>query len=383
MFLKPSFILFAAGLFVASKINPSNAEDAAPSIQVGDVICVTGYVMDYFCIALGTLLDNRSVQTLGPDGPIRHSVHCLVDVRSCYTSPFEILAQTENGFGRAWRFADNEMVIEHAKEIGRSCIGCKGTQRQGYRGTFTGTVTALANGDTPATLAVEEVGSFEGGCSAKNMTESEMPPEMLIETGEGSLNNVFLVHGVLMIIGWGLLLPSGAIIAKFGRHRGDSWFMAHRICQILGLIIALIGFVIALNNSQALGDTNSKTLNYPHAIMGVTVMAMGLAQPLNAFVRPHDKPKGEKKTTTRIVWEVVHKGFGWSAIFLAVVTISFGTTIVAEPSQSRMLQLVYGIGCGGVLLVLLGFLITDKAKSDARMTVEEEALKLQVEHDDA
>ncbi len=38
----------------------------ASALQVGDKICVVGYIMDYFCIQRGTLFDNRSVETLGP-----------------------------------------------------------------------------------------------------------------------------------------------------------------------------------------------------------------------------------------------------------------------------------------------------------------------------
>jgi len=34
---------------------------------------VEGYIMDYFCIDRGTLLDNPSVRTL--EGPGEHSVH--------------------------------------------------------------------------------------------------------------------------------------------------------------------------------------------------------------------------------------------------------------------------------------------------------------------
>ncbi len=64
--------------------------------------------MDVYCIERGTLLDNPSVKTLSLDGPIKHSVHCLVDVGRCNSSPFEVLIKVENttDWGRAWRVGE-------------------------------------------------------------------------------------------------------------------------------------------------------------------------------------------------------------------------------------------------------------------------------------
>ena len=79
------------------------AEEGA-AVSVGDEICIGGYVMDTYCINLGNLLDNSAVRTLGPDGPIKHSVHCLVDVGRCYKSAFNVLVELENGdYASAWQ----------------------------------------------------------------------------------------------------------------------------------------------------------------------------------------------------------------------------------------------------------------------------------------
>lgn len=74
------------------------------NVTVGDSVCVGGYVMDNYCIDLGTLLDNSAVRTLSPEGPVEHSVHCLVDVGSCRNSPWDVLVGLENGdYASAWR----------------------------------------------------------------------------------------------------------------------------------------------------------------------------------------------------------------------------------------------------------------------------------------
>ena len=113
--------------------------------------------MDTFCIELGVLFDNPSVRTLGPDGPTRHSVHCLVDVARCKNSPYEFLEEMEDGtYGRAWRVDDNSLLLDHAKSVG-VCTDCdvgnsesSGHLVRGYRAAVTATVKSLGDSTTPA-----------------------------------------------------------------------------------------------------------------------------------------------------------------------------------------------------------------------------------------
>mmetsp|Transcript_3720 Transcript_3720/g.8024 ORF Transcript_3720/g.8024 Transcript_3720/m.8024 type:complete len:138 (+) Transcript_3720:222-635(+) len=48
-------------------------------------ICFNGYVMDYYCIGRGTLLDAPSRNTL--EYPDRHSIHCLVRRSAPWSEP--------------------------------------------------------------------------------------------------------------------------------------------------------------------------------------------------------------------------------------------------------------------------------------------------------
>ena len=63
------------------------------AIEVGDQICVTGYIMDIFCIDLGYLLDNPQITTLNE--PENHSFHCLFDESVCYNSGFVVLGEKD------------------------------------------------------------------------------------------------------------------------------------------------------------------------------------------------------------------------------------------------------------------------------------------------
>ncbi|CAB9528213.1 expressed unknown protein [Seminavis robusta] len=96
-----------------------------PGHSVGDEVCVAGYVMDNFCIARGTLLDNPTIETLR--NPEAHSVHCLVDVPPCYRSPWNILVPPSGDsemYSRGYYMTDNELLLESARAAGQRCSTC-------------------------------------------------------------------------------------------------------------------------------------------------------------------------------------------------------------------------------------------------------------------
>jgi hypothetical protein len=152
-------------------------------VSVGDFICVNGYVMDYFCILRGTLFDNPSVQTLGSGGPTLHSIHCLIDVPQCVNSPFEILYDVSDGkgekYGRAWRVANNDLLISHARNVGDCNDQCTGDQVKGLQATVIGKVLDVGNSTTPALIKVEQVGKGTIGCG--NLTYEV--PNMVLDAG--------------------------------------------------------------------------------------------------------------------------------------------------------------------------------------------------------
>lgn len=160
----------AATILMASYPTAANAQDVdtgitgvspATVISVGDTYCVEGYVMDYYCIELGSLLDNPSVRTL--EGPDEHSIHCLVDVGPCIGSEFEILTPPLAGsstYRRSWRVTEDtkSTLVDLAREIG-SCSTCVNGysgdgQRTGLRAVMDATVVALRDGDVPPIVSV-------------------------------------------------------------------------------------------------------------------------------------------------------------------------------------------------------------------------------------
>lgn len=325
-----------------------------------DEVCIAGYVVDIYCIDRGTLLDDPSTNTL--EEPSAHTAHCLIDVPSCIASGYEVLASPVEGtikHSRAFRLDEggNQKFIKFAKSIGK-CTDCTGTQVRGLQATLIGTVEPNTGSSTiPETFAVTSILPFAEGCGDITLAV----PDTII-TSSGRLQSIIFLHAGLMLTSWGLLLPSGVLMARLLRHRPSGlWFKLHRSVQVSGLTVAIIGVSIALANFSVIVF---------HGMLGLTVMVLGIAQPINAILRPHATEPGKSPTTKRTYWERLHKGVGYTLVPLSAVTIVFGTLRVPVPSDKMMLQIVYGVIVA--LLVFLGLAFKrDKSKYTPVLTHEE------------
>lgn len=351
------------------------------NLEVGDKICIEGYIMDFFCINRGRLLD-RGLKTL--EFPHRHSLHCLLDVGSCINdrSPFEILIDPkEEGalYSRGFQLTDKSKqdMMTLARRVG-SCSTCdnnyNGQISDGFRAVVNGEIVNLNldNDDPPIIEAIDMEWSNnlveEDPCVAMfNMTNviddlgDNVTDFFSDEGADVDLRAMHLLHGSLMLIAWGFLLPLGAMTARFFKHRPDSiWFDIHKACQIFGLLLACVGWGIALVNFTALNDIGFHT--YRHAVCGMVTMVLGLLQPLNAILRPHPPAEGESKTKFRSIWEIVHKGSGYLTLALAGVTIILGTLSLPDPKDQTTFQTTYIVGCLGGLVLVVSWMMNDKKK---------------------
>jgi len=154
------------------------------AIAVGDDVCMTGYIMDIFCIELGVLLDNRQITTL--EGPENHSFHCLLDVPVCYNSGFMVLGEKDSKTSLHClgpRLEESDVVIDVGRAAGSSakstthttCKTCSGDASKpvsGYRATVKGTVKDLGDGSSGVLgqpmLNNIKVLDFEVGCGEED-----------------------------------------------------------------------------------------------------------------------------------------------------------------------------------------------------------------------
>ena len=135
--------------------------------------------------------------------------------------------------------------------------------------------------------------------------------------------SILMMHGILMFLGWGVFLQAGAFIARYLRFKDPLWFHLHRFCQITGLVIAIIGFILAFFQ-----------VSFPlfwHGAFGIIVMIIGVQQPINAIFRPHIE-KGKKPSLKRLIWSYFHIYSGRFALILALINITLGLFLILAPT---------------------------------------------------
>lgn len=183
---------------------------------------------------------------------------------------------------------------------------------------------------------------------------------------------VQLAHGLCMLIGWGLLLPIGAAMAVLKERVGAPlWFQLHRGLQVVGLLVAIVGFSLAVANFES--DLGA------HGTLGITVMVLGLFQPINGVLRPHKDKDGAHTSRKRALWEATHKGVGWLTLALAAPTIALGATKLEDlagvhfPNGGTAIGVTYAI-VGGLVVVVL--LLAYAAKLSGRSGVKGRSLEV-------
>ena len=151
----------------------------------------------------------------------------------------------------------------------------------------------------------------------------------------------FVWHGGLMLLAWFVLLPAGALIARFYKvlPRQDfpavvdnkAWWRAHLALQYGGTAVAGAAFWIVW-------DAVGRKMHWfnPHAFLGASVLGICALQVLSAWLRgtnggPMEKGADSNDPTTwrgdhydmtlrRRVFEAWHKHAGYLAFLLAIPT---------------------------------------------------------------
>ncbi|WOL05550.1 hypothetical protein Cni_G14279 [Canna indica] len=179
----------------------------------------------------------------------------------------------------------------------------------------------------------------EDNLSEKNMhsATSNRPVRVLLLRGsaevEQDLRPVLAVHGFMMFVAWGILLPGGILSARYLKHiKGDGWFQLHVYLQYSGIAIMLLGLLFAA------AELRGFYLSLAHVKFGVTAIVLACAQPINAYVRPKRPADGEVSPSKRIIWEYFHIIVGRSAIVAGVAALISGMKHLGHRYGSENVQ---------------------------------------------
>ncbi|OIW16435.1 hypothetical protein TanjilG_19151 [Lupinus angustifolius] len=135
------------------------------------------------------------------------------------------------------------------------------------------------------------------------------------------LRTLRVVHGTINAISWGIMLPIGAIIARYLRHieaLGPAWFYAHAGMQLLAFTLGTVGFGIGIQLGQL-----SPGVEYGlHRKLGIAVFCLGGLQTLALLFRPNTTNKFRK------YWKSYHHFVGYSCVVLGVVNVFQGYEVM-------------------------------------------------------
>ncbi|XP_058102463.1 cytochrome b561 and DOMON domain-containing protein At3g07570-like isoform X1 [Magnolia sinica] len=99
-------------------------------------------------------------------------------------------------------------------------------------------------------------------------------------TGQSSMNAPYTTlrrsHGILNMVGWGILMPIGAIFARYFKEWDPYWFYAHVFIQAVGFGLGLSGAIIGFSLEDKL-SVNVDT----HKALGILILAFGCLQGLD------------------------------------------------------------------------------------------------------
>ena len=175
------------------------------------------------------------------------------------------------------------------------------------------------------------------------------------------------VHGFLNAISWGILMPTGAMLArhvKVFKGTDPAWFYLHVTCQCLAYFSGVAGWGTGL----WLGHKSSGIEYKGHKCIGCTLFALATIQVLvGRFCRPN---KQHKK---RIYWEGFHYAVGYGTIILGIINIYKGLDIL-EPGKSvwriAYTVIIIALGCIAAVLEAITWILVWMRK---KATVEVEA----------
>ncbi|XP_073283509.1 cytochrome b561, DM13 and DOMON domain-containing protein At5g54830 [Primulina huaijiensis] len=190
--------------------------------------------------------------------------------------------------------------------------------------------------------------------SVRNMhfSTSKRPMSVLLMHGsaeaEEDLRPVLAVHGFMMFLAWGILLPGGILAARYLKHvKGDGWFQIHVYLQYSGLAIIFLGFLFAVAELRGL------TFDSLHVKFGMLAILLAVAQPVNAYVRPKKPASGEEISSKREIWEYAHFIIGRCAILVGIAALISGMKHLGERYGDEN---VHGLSWALIVWFLIGAL---------------------------
>ncbi|CAH2079516.1 unnamed protein product [Thlaspi arvense] len=169
-------------------------------------------------------------------------------------------------------------------------------------------------------------------------------------------------HGILNAVSWGVLMPLGAMMARYMKVFTDpTWFYLHIAFQVSGYVIGVAGWATGIK----LGNDSPGTSYSTHRNLGIALFTFATLQVFALLLRP--KPDNKY----RFYWNVYHHTVGYTTIILSIINIFKGFDILDPADKWRWAYIGILIFLGACVLILepLTWFIVLRRKSRAGNTV--------------
>ncbi|CAN6574145.1 unnamed protein product [Malus baccata var. baccata] len=163
-------------------------------------------------------------------------------------------------------------------------------------------------------------------------------------THHSNIGTLRTVHGIMNAIAWGIMLPIGAVLARYLRHiqsLGPTWFYVHAGVQLFAFFVGTVGFAIGIR----LGDMSPGVQYGLHRKLGFAAFCLGALQTLALLFRPKTTNKYRK------YWKSYHHLVGYACVVLGVVNVFQGFEVMGEGRSFA--KLVYCLGLSTLIGVCI------------------------------
>ncbi len=99
-------------------------------------------------------------------------------------------------------------------------------------------------------------------------------PGVVGESEASKLQKQVKTHGALQVFGWGVLLPIGAMVARYARGYDPAWFYIHITFQIIGFIFIIAGLATGLHLEHSIDVPGLDR----HKGLGIFIFVLALLQ---------------------------------------------------------------------------------------------------------
>ena len=183
-----------------------------------------------------------------------------------------------------------------------------------------------------------------------------------LKSGKIGVDFLYIMHGICMWTAW-MIFGFFGIFSSFHRNLyknyGDLWFSIHLVCQILCLVLQLIGLTLIMIAHKKSKDSIFPKFTDLHEGYGFIIIIVSILQPINAIF----KGKPNDNTKKRKIWELIHKTFGYFALISSPVIAGLGIKKISDNFALLLTHIIYVI-----ILFIIFIIFATKIKKNKKPT---------------